>query len=67
MWTNASRYAVRSARALRAANARTVISTGTNVAQGAAKKKEIIEELLGGLKLALDKGRSEERGAGAKR
>jgi hypothetical protein len=54
VWTNAKCYAVRSARALRAANARTVISTGTNVAQGAAKKKEIIEELLGGLKLALD-------------
>src|SRR5258705_9168975 len=54
VWTNASRYAVRSARALRAANARTVTSTGENVAQGAAKKKEIIEELLGGLKLALD-------------
>jgi hypothetical protein len=29
-------------------DARTVISTGENVAQGAAKKKQIIEEYLGG-------------------
>jgi hypothetical protein len=35
-------------------NARTVISTAENLAQGAAEKKQIIEELLGGLKLALD-------------
>ena len=48
LWTNAKSYAVRSARALRAANAQTVISTRENLAQGAAKKKQIIEEYLGG-------------------
>jgi len=42
VWKKAKYYAVRSARALRAANARTVISTGANVAQGAAISKQII-------------------------
>ena len=53
-------------------NARTVISTGEKVAQGAAKKKKIIEDLFGGQKLALDMslrrtGRGERKALSRKR